>query len=146
MARGVAQFYCIKETKQGELYEVDLDPPPQMLNQILAIGEGRGLKKLEAVITAPVITKGGRVIDRAGYDAKTGLYLDIKEDPLPVPVGITEEQASAALDALMIPFRDFETATVLDKGVLLAAVLTAPTASVYHSARYWLRCTGAGYG
>lgn len=131
---GVAQFYGMKKTPQGELYEVDLDPPPQMLNQILAIGEGRGLKKLEAVITAPVITKDGRVIDRAGYDTKTGLYLDIKEDPLPVPVGITEEQASAALDALMIPFKDFETATVLDKGVLLAAVLTAIQRPVFTTA------------
>ena len=131
---GVAQFYCVKKTPKGELYEEALDPPQQMLNQLLAIGEGRRLKQLEAVITAPVMTKQGRVINRAGYDAKTGLYLDIKEDPLPVPVGITEDQARLALDVLMQPFNGFKTARVIDTSTLLAAVLTAIQRPVFETA------------
>lgn len=131
---GVAQFYGMKRTPQGELYEVDLDPPPQMLNQLLAIGEGRKLKPLEAVITAPVITKEGRIIDRVGYDAKTKLYLDMQSDPLPVPTGITEEQATKALEFLMHPFKDFAVARTVDNGVLLAAVLTAIQRPIFETA------------
>ena len=131
---GVAQFYGMKKTPQGELYEVDLDPPPQMLNQLLAIGEGRKLKPLEAVITAPVITKEGRIIDRVGYDAKTKLYLDMQSDPLPVPTGITEQQANKALEFLMHPFKDFAVARTVDNGVLLAAVLTAIQRPIFETA------------
>ena len=122
---GVAQFYCVKKKPRGELYEEALDPPVQMLNQLLAIGEGRRLKQLKAVITAPVMTKDMRIINRVGYDAKTQLYLDMPQDALPIPEIVMKEMAIQALDVLMRPFNGFMTATPLDKGVLLAAVLTA---------------------
>lgn len=120
----VAQFWTWKE-RNGELSERSIDPPQQTINQLLAIGAGRNLKPLKAVLSAPVIDLNGRVIDRAGYDSKTQLYLDMNEDPLPVPDNPTPEQVRLALEFLMQPFNDFAVNTTLDRGVLLAAILTA---------------------
>lgn len=131
---GVAQFWRAGRARDGQEYEKPLDPPMQMLNQILAIGDGRGLKPLEAVITAPVITKAGRVINRAGYDMETGLYLDMQTDPLPVPENVSAAHATQALSTLMEPFKGFSVATPLDNGVLLAAALTAIQRPVFKTA------------
>ncbi len=117
----VAQFFQYNKNLEKRL----LDPPVKVLNQILDLGEGRKLKQLKAVITAPVITKAGRVIDRTGYDTETKLYLDMQQDPLPIRNEVTDDHARAALDFLMHPFKDFMTATPVDKGVLLASILTA---------------------
>lgn len=117
---GVAQYY--RSTANGEK---NIDPPPQTLNQLLAIGDGRHLRPLRAVVSAPVIDTDGRVLERVGYDAKTQLYLDMPAEPPPVPAFVGEDDVEAALETLMAPFRDFATATALDKGVLLAAILTA---------------------
>lgn len=101
------------------------DPPPLLLKQILAIGEQRQLKKLSAVITAPVITKDGRVIDQAGYDEETQLYLDMPEAPPKVASNITPEQTKAALETIMQPFKNFAFNAPIDRAVCLAALLTA---------------------
>lgn len=117
----VAQYFQYNKKLGRRL----LDPPVKVINQILELGEGRRLKPLKAVITAPVMTRCMRVISRVGYDAKTQLYLDMYQDPLPIPDEVTVDKARAALDFLMHPFKGFMTATPLDKGVLLAGVLTA---------------------
>lgn len=117
----VAQFFQYNKNSEKRL----LDPPIKVLNQILELGEGRKLKQLKAVITAPVITKDGRVVDRVGYDAETQLYLDMQQAPLLIPNEVTDDQARDALNFLMQPFKDFRTATPVDKGVLLASILTA---------------------
>lgn len=118
----VAQFYRLD--KMGE-NKIPVDPPQETIKQILADSQNRGLKQLKAVITAPVIDTTGRVIDRIGYDTTTQLFLDMQSDPLPVPDRPTQEQVRLALDVLMQPFDGFKTATPLDRGVLLAAILTA---------------------
>ncbi len=130
----VAQYWRWQLTKAGLEYEKPLDPPQQMINQLLAIDGGRNLKALEAVITAPVITKQGRIINRAGYDEETRLYLDMQSEPLPIPVNVSAEQAAQALSVLMKPFVGFKVASALDKGVLLAAVLTAIQRPVFKTA------------
>lgn len=122
---GVAQFWCWKRTPGGNLYEKLLDPPPAVLNQILALGTGRSLRPLKAVITAPVITESGRVLSCIGYDRETELYLDALEHPPAVPALVTTDQAIQAAGVLLEPFRDFCAATALDTGVLLSAALTA---------------------
>lgn len=122
---GVAQYWKRAVTPKGQQYEKLLDPPAQVLNQLLAIGEGRHLKPLKAVISAPVIDVQGRTLERVGYDSSTQLYLDTVSTPPPVPGIVGMGEAQQALDTLMQPFRDFATATRLDRGVMLAAILTA---------------------
>lgn len=102
------------------------DPPQPLVRQLLALGERRGLKRLEAVVTAPTIRLDGSVLDRPGYDARTGLLLDIPPAGLPPVIERpTLEQARKALSVLMEPFGSFPFVDAAAKGALLAALLTA---------------------
>lgn len=120
----VAQYFFSKKTNSA-YEEVNIDPREPMIKQIFAAGLGRGLKPLTAVITAPIIDTTGRIISKAGYDKKTQLYLDLIEDAQPIVEQPTKQDVRDALVFLTKPFKDFATATDLDKGVLLAAILTA---------------------
>lgn len=121
----VAQFYQWKKVGGDLTVEENIDPPERLLRQILAQGSNRRLKPLKGIITAPIIDLDGRIINKAGYDKKTELFLDLNSDPLHIPQQPTEQDAEQALEYLLQPFKEFRTATVLDNSTLLAAILTA---------------------
>jgi hypothetical protein len=103
------------------------DPPPNLGKRILAMGGMRQLKPLKGVITAPTMRLDGSLLEKNGYDPETQLYLcaEVEHSGFRVPDNPTVDQARAALDALMFPFRDFPFAGADDKGVFLSALLTA---------------------
>jgi hypothetical protein len=122
---GVTQFWkCIPK---GDGFEpVDCDPPPALLRQVIAQGERRKLKPLDAVITGPTIRLDGSPLVAPGYDPATRLLFDPLGDPVPdVPANPTLEQAQHALDTLMYPFEAFPFVDALARGALLSAALTA---------------------
>ncbi|MBE0414840.1 MAG: hypothetical protein IBX59_14620, partial [Yoonia sp.] len=127
---GITQFW--KTVKSGDVYvPQDCDPAPALLKQIIALGERRKLKPLDAVITAPTIRLDGSVLDAPGYDAETRLLFDPMGEAVPdVPVNPTIDQARAALDLLMTPFATFPFVDSPARGALLAAILTAPVRAV----------------
>jgi hypothetical protein len=118
------RFSVLRKTASGDLAEHAADPPARLLKQTLALGARRGLKPLTSVVTAPTIAPDGRVLDRPGYDAATGLLL-IGEGWPGVPRAPSLADARAALATLMRPFRGFPLAGPQDRGALLAALLTA---------------------
>lgn len=118
------QFYISKD-KKGELLKQYIDPPQNVVKQILALGAGRKLKPLKAVITAPIITQDDYIVSRPGYDSRTQLYLAMNEHIPQVPQTVDERQAKVALNNLMRPFQSFPYVSALDRSVCLAAVLTA---------------------
>lgn len=116
-------FYSVVKTKEG-FAEQPADPPARLVKQTLALGARRKLKSLAAVVTAPTIAPDGRVLDRPGYDAATGLLLIGAGWPT-IPSHPTADDARAALATLTEPFRAFPFAGPQDRGALLAALLTA---------------------
>jgi hypothetical protein len=129
------QFWRWHKLPNGNQVEVLEDPPSKVADQLLAIGKRRQLKRLEAVITAPVIRPDGSLLSRLGFDELTGLLLDANEDDLfPVPLSPTQSDVKAALERLMRPFVDFPLVGMLDKSVLLAALLTAAVRPVLKTA------------
>ena len=123
---GATQFWRWHKVPNGEGVELLEDPPAQVAKQVLSLGAGRRLKQLEAIITAPTIRLDGSILDLPGFDEATGLLLEIDgEDARPVPANPTAGEVEAALDRLMTPFRDFPLVGPVDRGVLLAALLTA---------------------
>jgi hypothetical protein len=52
----------------------EADPPPAVCKSVFELNGQRRLPRLNAVITAPIIV-GERLLDRTGYDQKTGLLL-----------------------------------------------------------------------
>ncbi|MBB1492966.1 hypothetical protein H5395_15875 [Paracoccus sp. MC1854] len=114
---------------------VPCDPPGNMVKQLLALKEARGLKRLEAVVTAPVIRRDGTVLDRPGYDERTRLFLDMpKTLQGRVNDSPTLAEAHKALVTLMQPFRDFPFVNELARGAMLAALLTAAVRPALRSA------------
>lgn len=123
---GVFQYWRWAQTPSGGVYEVLEDPPARLVKALLSLGDARRLKRLEAVITAPTLRLDGSVLARPGYDAQTGLLLDMSADEVvPVPVAPTTDQVQAALAQLMHPFQSFPFDDALSRSVLLSALLTA---------------------
>lgn len=118
------QFYTSKD-KKGELVKQYIDPPLNVVKQILALGSGRKLKALKAVITAPIITQDDYIVSRPGYDARTQLYLTTNESIPEITPTVDQDQAMEALEQLMKVFRGFPFVSALDRSVCLAAALTA---------------------
>lgn len=128
----IAQYYTEKTDKDGKTTTYYIDPPIQVVRQILSMngnaGNGntqRALKPLKAVITAPTITADNHVIYKRGYDEKTQLYLSIKEDITPPAEDPTAEELRAAHDLIMAVIDTFKLKEDLDKSVVLSAFLTA---------------------
>ena len=121
----LAQFWAY-ERRGDAIFKADRDPPAAMLKQILAKGEMRRLKPLDAVITGPTIRLDGTLLARPGYDASTRLLLDPLGQTIPdIPDTPTIEEADLALAKLWHPFKDFPLVDEGARGALLAALLTA---------------------
>ena len=130
---GFIQFFVSKKNNKGELVENLIDPPPRLLKQIMSLGRARGLKKLKGVISLPVITPNGRVINSPGFDEETGLYLDIPEK-ISIDLSIDFEKIRESIALLMKPFNSFPFKTKLDKTAVFAAVITAIVRPVLNTA------------
>ena len=124
-AAKVAQFWRWQKMPRDTLTEVLADPPPDICNTILAMGRKRGLKPLDAVISAPLMRIDGNVISESGYDSETHLLLDMTESPPHVPSEPTYEQLRNAWKILWKPFCKFSFVSATDRAVLLATILTA---------------------
>ena len=127
------QFY--KWSARGKKVVEELaDPPPQLCATILALREQRGLKRLDAVVNAPLMRPDGSLLIQPGYDPDTRLLLDLSEPAQPVPEQPTADQLEAAFRRLWEPFTDFPFVTLTDRAVHLAAVLTAVQRPIVNTA------------
>lgn len=121
----VAQYYQETTDKKGKVTREDIDPPPQVVKQLLGMGAQRGLKPLQAVITAPTITADNHIVYKRGYDARSQLYLDIDTD-LPKPKTVpTREDLTNSYRSLMDIIDTFKLKNDIDRSVVLSAFLTA---------------------
>lgn len=127
------QFYTLRDRK-GELIKQYIDPPLNVVKQICALGAGRKLKVLKAVISAPIITQDDYVVDKPGYDVRTQLYLATNESIPEIPLIVNQDQAVGALDQLMRVFQGFPFVSSLDRSVCLAAALTAVVRPILETA------------
>lgn len=132
---GATQFWRWHKLKNGDHIEVLEDPPVSIAKTLLSLGERRALKNLSAIITAPTLRLDGSLLNRPGFDEATGLLLEIDGDEVhPVPIDPTGQQVETALERLMAPFANFPLVGPEDRGVLLAALLTAAVRPVLPTA------------
>jgi hypothetical protein len=110
------------ETRDGGMR--DAHPPGWCVSAVHARAAYPGVSHLYAVIDHPVLRPDGTILATAGYDAATGLYLDMGEDFLEVPEVPTRSHAQAAVGALLDVVQDFPFAAESHKSAWLAALLT----------------------
>ena len=135
----IAEFFAIKTKidKEGNetTAEVPKDAPVWAAQRIIAKDAERALPRLEAAITAPILRADGSILSEPGYDETSRLVLISQTPDLPhIPLSPSLEQVRAALDRLWWPFRLFPTQDAVDRGVLLAAILTSVLRAVLQTA------------
>lgn len=97
------------------------------------------LPKLRGVITAPIITPTGRIIEHPGFDNQTGLFLDFSDQTWPgIPEKPDDKQVEEAVIRLWHPFRQFPYISPIDCGGIVAATLTAVVRPVLPTAPAFL--------
>jgi len=81
---------------------------PQWLTKAIhQLGEWHGVRRLESVVTYPVIRADGSIIENRGYDPKSGLFIDIEDGEIDVPKTITQADAVKAVETLRDLVCDF---------------------------------------
>ncbi|MDP2312658.1 MAG: hypothetical protein Q8P41_07110 [Pseudomonadota bacterium] len=117
-----ATFYRLKE-RRGRVEEVPCNPPKEVIDALLDPAVVLPLRRLEGIVTTPMLRRDGSVVDSSGYDAATGVYLELPP-ALTVRTGTTPEDARAALTTLKEPFADFPFRTEADRSAALSMILT----------------------
>lgn len=123
-----------KSDRHGRLSKID--PPPNLARRILALKVQRRLKPLSGVITAPTLRLDGSVLEKPGYDPATQLVYHRAEDDdhFDVPKTPTIDDCRAALETLWRPFTEFPFVDLVDRSVMLTALLTAAVRPVLPTA------------
>ena len=103
--------------------EVRINPSKVFMADLLS-ELPKHMPPLIAVITTQTICRDGRILDKAGYDKETGIYLYSRGKLPEVPKTPTVKQVLEAADNLMKPFAEFGYVEQLDYSVKLAAMLS----------------------
>ena len=100
---------------------------PERLAKWYAARAGRWrVPVLTGLLLAPTMLVDGRILAKEGYDATSGLYLDCGGTTFPpIPDEPTRDEGEEALALLVDLLREFRFATLVDRAVVLAAILTA---------------------
>jgi hypothetical protein len=118
---GIAHF-----TKSDRLgVDLPINCPKDVALSILAQRGRWRLPKLRGVISAPLLLPNGRLLDIDGYDEETGLLLTMPDHVCRVPAEPSIDDAGRALRTLWTPFQHFPFVGPVDRGVMLATLLTA---------------------
>lgn len=108
--------------KKGELYAAH--PPGWLVTGVHARGEWPRVRTLIGLSRSPVLRPDGSVVQRPGYDNRTGvLYLPSGDFPILADEANLDD-ASAAAELLMDLIRDFPFASEAHKAAWIAGLLT----------------------
>jgi hypothetical protein len=108
------------------------DPPLTLCRTILAKSDRVGLRKLDAVITAPTLRLDGSVLDSPGYDAETGLFYAPDCDYPSIEQTPDATAIKAAIETLFHhPVSLYDFANANDKATYLAATLTGSIRQIF---------------
>jgi hypothetical protein len=130
----MAQAINFERFDKRESRKVSKDPPAELAAALLSLGSW-DFPVLTATIEAPTLRENGSILDQAGYDSQTGLYLDLDGAQFPsVPDHPTKDDALNALELLRDVLFDFPFDNEAARSVAIAAILTALVRRVLRSA------------
>lgn len=107
-----------KTTKKGG---TTIDPPPQVVKRVLALIHEWPFPPLRGVIATPTLRPDGSILDKPGYDDKTGFYLFEPPAMEAIPAHPTRDDAVAALELLTGLIEEFRFAR--DEGTSRSAAV-----------------------
>ena len=99
--------------------------PPKEYARLLLDHPEKNYPILYGLISAPTLRADGSILDKPGYDERTGLFFDPKGEVFcPIPANPTKDDALAALKELLEPIAKFPFVDEASKSVQLARMLT----------------------
>jgi hypothetical protein len=126
--------WCYKDVVRRdtrEIVPVETIPSDKVLAAVLSRRSWPGVQPLVGIIGAPVLRRDGTLLQQAGYDPTTGLYLATRVRLDPVPDKPTPQQVHDARVFLLDKFlRDFPWASMADLANYVALLVT-PTLRRY---------------
>ena len=124
LSRQIAFFRYKPSKEEDEFVRVEIDPPAWLSKVINAKRGERGLHELTGIITAPTLRADGSLLNKPGFDTATGLLLRPGQWPR-VPLDPDRGALAAAWQTLWKPVSEFPYVSNDDRGVTVAAQLTA---------------------
>lgn len=116
----------------------EANPPQEVMRAMLAAQGSWTFPVLTGVISCPTMRHDGTIIDAEGYDKKSGLYADFRNQTFStVALRPTKEDAAAALNFLLEAVAEFPFESEASRSVMVGAMLTAvlrssvPTAPLF---------------
>jgi putative DNA primase/helicase len=99
--------------------------PPKWFVPTLQGRPGWPFPVLEGIVSSPTLRPDGSLLTQPGYDASTGLYLDLNSTAYPeVPALPTLAEARTAIGCLQEPLKDFPFTEEWHFSAALAAILS----------------------
>jgi hypothetical protein len=116
-------FIGLRKVRDEEVEEIR-DAPEWLGRRAAAKRMDAVLRPLRAVITAPTMRQDGSLLDCAGHDTTTGLYLMGGDWPRPLNIP-TRAALQEAAKTVWQPFSEFPFVDDVARGVMMSTVLTA---------------------
>jgi putative DNA primase/helicase len=102
-----------------------VDPPKDVVKTLIGRGHGLKLPLLIGVVNCPQMAADGRIVDRPGYDAGTGIFYDPRGANFPAIVdNPMQADAEAGRDRLLRLYQTFDFQSETDRAVAVSLVLT----------------------
>jgi hypothetical protein len=102
-----------------------VDCPGDLVTNIIGYGDWQNFRPLEAIATAPFLRSDLSVCSTPGYDPASRVYFAPNAEFPPMPESPNKDDADAALERLLEPFKEFPFATEEAKAAFLSHILTA---------------------
>jgi hypothetical protein len=119
-----ARFVRVKATDEGKV-TTPAHPPGWCVQAVHARGDWPGVRRLEAIVTHPVLLPDGSILGANGYDRRSQLLVSVPPDlTLGVRESPTKGDVAAALAALDDVLADFPFETPAHRAAWFAGLLT----------------------
>lgn len=103
---------------------------------ILVRGHWQDIPTLRGIVTSPVLRSDGSILQTAGYDSDSGLYVDLTEDFPAISETPTSEAVQQSIELLFDLVSDFPFRDDASRSACLASLLTPLAREAYRG------CTG----
>ena len=124
------------DKKSGEESPKWQRTPKWCYEAVLARGSWSGIRPIRGIVTSPVLRADGSILQLQGYDADSGLYVDLSEAFPTITSDPTAEAVKLAVDLLFDLVSDFPFANDAARSGWLASLFTPLAREAYRG------CTG----
>jgi hypothetical protein len=99
-------------------------PPQWVTNSVLARGQWKEIRRLEAIVESPTLRSDGTILHKPGYDESTGLIFEPRVAFPEIAAEPTEQAVYRAREDLLEVVQDFPFASDAHRAAWLSGLLT----------------------